>query len=208
MSSETKESPLRQAQTALARTRIAEAARDCFLADGYVPTSMSAIAKRAGVSVQTIYNTVGNKAAVLSAVIDLAAAGPEAPTPVRTFMQERTEAATTLTDMVGVLAEWFSDVHPRLADVFGLIRQAAAVDVEVEALERARASQRIANYALAAAHVRALGGLTNGMDDEEAAALIWSLGHPDTYRFLVGVQQWSHERYRLWLTAGLAAALR
>ncbi len=208
VSSQTKKPGLRQAQTALARMRIAEAARDSFLADGYVATSMNTIARAAGVSVQTIYNTVGNKAAVLSAVVDLVAAGPAAPTSVRTFMQERTQATHTLTDMLGVLAEWFVDVHPRLADVFRLIRQAAAVDPEVAALEHDRASQRLTNYSLAAARVRALGGLTNGLSDEEAAAMIWSLGHPDTYRFLVHDHRWSLERYRLWLAASLAAALQ
>lgn len=208
MSSDLQGQGLRQAQTALARMRIAEAARDCFLADGYVATSMGAIARRAGVSVQTIYNTVGNKAAVLSAVIDLVAAGPQAPTPVRTFMQERTRATHTLTDMLALLADWLVDVHPRLADLFRLIRQAAAIDPDVETLERERAGQRLANYRLAAAHIRSLGGLTNGMTDEDAAAVIWSLGHPDTYRFLVIDHGWSSDRYRTWLTAGLTAALR
>lgn len=207
VSTDTREPSLRQAQTAVARRRIAEAARDSFLADGYVATSMNTIARQAGVSVQTIYNTVGNKAAVLSAVVDLVAAGPEAPIPVPTFMQERSQRARTLADMADVLADWFVDVHPRMGDVFALIRQAAAVDPEVDAVERARAGQRLANYSLAAARVRALGGLTNGMDDEEAAAVIWSLGHPDTYRFLVGDHRWSPERYRRWLSAGLAAAL-
>lgn len=207
MTSDSAEPRLRQAQASLARVRIAEAARDCFLADGYVATSMSGIARRAGVAVQTIYNTIGHKAAVLSAVLDLVAAGPEAPTPVRAFMQERTQATHSLADMLGVLADWFIDVHPRVADVFHLIRQAAAVDPEVEELERDRARQRLANYSLAAARVRALGGLTNGMDNDEAAAVIWSLGHPDTYRFLVGECGWSRERYREWLAGSLAAAL-
>ncbi len=46
------------------------------------------------------------------------------------------------------------------------------------------------------------------MNDEEAAAVIWSIGHPDTYRSLVVDNGWSSERYRTWLAAGLAAALR
>lgn len=107
---------------------------------------------------ERIGNSVGNKAAVLSAVVDLVAAGPQAPTSVRTFMQARTHATHTLTELVALLAEWFADVHPRLADVFRLIRQAAAIDPDVQALELDRAGQRLNNYCLAADQVRALGG--------------------------------------------------
>ena len=73
-------------------------------------------------------------------------------------MQARTHATHTLTELVALLAEWFADVHPRLADVFRLIRQAAAIDPDVQALELDRAGQRLNNYCLAADQVRALGG--------------------------------------------------
>jgi hypothetical protein len=55
--------------------------------------------------------------------------------------------------------------------------------------------------------VRSLGGLTSGLSDEEAAAVIWSIGHPDTYRFLVHDQEWTPERYREWMVTSLTAAL-
>ena len=200
--------PLREARAALTRNRIAEAARDAFLADGYLGTSMTAIATGAGVSVQTIYNVVGNKAAVLSAVLDVVAAGPDAPTPVRAFMDERSRATRTLPELMDLLASWFAEVHPRSADIFHVIRQAAVVDPEVAELEQARASQRLTNYTLAAGHVRARGGLTSGLSDDEAAAVIWSIGHPDVYRFFTRSQGWGLDRYRAWLTTSLSAALR
>ena len=199
---------LRDAQAAVARTQIAEAARQLFLSQGYVSTSMGAIARRAGVAVQTIYNVVGNKVAVLSAVLDLVAAGPNSPTPVAAFMEQRAGATKDLASFVEVLADWFLEVHPRAADLFRLIRQAAAVDADVAAMEQARADQRLRNYTLAAGQVRERGGLTSGLSDEEAAAVIWSVGHPDTYRVLVIERGWSVQRYRAWLATSLAAALR
>lgn len=199
---------LRQSQAALARTQIATAARDLFLGQGYVTTSMTAIARQAGVAVQTVYNVVGNKVAVLSAVLDLVAAGPYSPTPVPEFMAERAGATRDLDGLIDVLADWFAELHPRVGDLFRLIRQAAAIDPEVAALEHARADQRLRNYARAAAQVRERGGLTNGLTDEEAAATIWSLGHPETYRALVIERGWSPARYRTWLTTSLRGALR
>ena len=64
---------LREARSALTRRHIVDAAQTLFLEDGYAGTSIGAIARRAGVSVQTIYNAVGNKAALLSAMLDAAA---------------------------------------------------------------------------------------------------------------------------------------
>ena len=43
---------------------------------------MSAIAAAAGVSVQTIYNTFGSKAALLKAVYDTTLAGDDEPIPM------------------------------------------------------------------------------------------------------------------------------
>ncbi len=199
---------LRDAQAALTRAHIAEAARQLFLARGYVGTPMTAIARRAGVAVQTIYNVVGNKSAVLSAVLDLVAAGPNAPVPVPRFMEQRAAATADFDGIIAVLADWFVEVHPRTTELFGLIRQAAAVDAEVAALENERGAQRLRNYLLAAAQLRERGGLTRGQSDEDAAAAIWALAHPDTYRELVTARGWSAERYRHWLAQSLSAALR
>lgn len=199
---------LREAQTALARAQIAGAARDLFLVHGYVDTSMTAIARQAQVAVQTVYNVVGNKVAVLSAVLDLVAAGPNSPAPVPQFMAERAGAARNPDELIDVLADWFVELHPRVADLFRLIGQAAAIDPEVTAMERARADQRMRNYTLAAAQLRERGGLTNGLTDEEAAATIWSLGHPNAYRTLVIDLGWPSDSYRHWLVTSLQAGLR
>ena len=60
----------RAVQADATRSDVVAAARELFLARGYVRTSLNAVAAQAGVAVQTIYNSVGNKAAVLAAVLD------------------------------------------------------------------------------------------------------------------------------------------
>lgn len=199
---------LRDTLAAATRAQIATAAHALFIEHGYVGTSVGAIAARAGVAVQTIYNTVGNKAAVLSAVLDAVASGQDAPVPVPVFMMERTRLATDLGELVGVLADWFEDVNPRTAPIVSIIRQAAAVDDDAAQLERRRAAQRLSNYHLAAVAIRERGGLRSGMSDDDAAATIWAIGHPNAYQLLVVESGWSDREYRDWVYAALAAALR
>ncbi|MBX3100556.1 MAG: TetR/AcrR family transcriptional regulator [Salinibacterium sp.] len=195
--------PLRDALAATTRAQIVGAAAALFTELGYVSTSIGAIATRAGVAVQTIYNSVGNKAAVLSAVLDVAASGPNAPTPVPTFMAERTQAANDAAEVIAILADWLVEANTRTATIHWIIRQASAVDEDAAELERTRSKQRLHNYGLAAAALRERGGLRNGMTDEQAAATIWSLGHPTAYRSLVIDGGWSIEAYGNWLRGAL-----
>ena len=195
--------PLRHALAATTRTQVVDAAGSLFTELGYVGTSIGAIATRAGVAVQTIYNAVGNKAAVLSAVLDVAASGPNAPTPVPEFMAERTRTAHDAAAVIDILADWLMEANARTAPIHWIIRQAAAVDEDAAELERARSQQRLRNYGLAAAALRERGGL-GAMTDAEAAATIFTLGHPTAYRAFVIDEGWSPDAYRAWLRGALA----
>ncbi|MFF2299108.1 TetR/AcrR family transcriptional regulator [Arthrobacter sp. NPDC058127] len=197
----------RVAQAAATKAAVVEAARQLFLSRGYVATTIGAVAEQAGVAIQTIYNSVGNKAALLSAVVDATAAGPDAPRSVPETMRERTAAAPDAGAVLALLADWFAEVHPRSSQLFSVMRQASAVDAEAAKVERDRAELRLRNYAEAAAALRRRGALTSGMSDEQAAAVIWSVGHPDTYRSLVLDFAWGLDRYRDWVHAALKAAL-
>ena len=197
---------LREARSALTRRHIVDAAQSLFLKDGYAGTSIGAIARRAGVSVQTIYNSVGNKAALLSAMLDAAASGPETPSPPSQFMAERARDADDVAGVIDVLADWFVEVNARTSDVWTVIHQAAAVDGDAAEVDRQRSEQRLRNYGLAAAELGSRGAL-NGMSEDEAAATIWAIGHPSTYSTLVQGVGWSIVAYRRWLGVALRGAL-
>lgn len=186
---------------------IVEAAARLFQESGYQATSMTAIAREAGVAVQTIYNAVGSKRDVLSRVLDFAAAGDEAPRAVPAFMQERTENATDGRAIVAQIVEFWRGALPRTAPVLGIIRQGAALDPEVAALEVQRAEQRLGNYGRAARLLAERGLLRPGLDEDEAAAIIFAVGHPDLYRFLVTDHGWSSDRWVAWVSGTLESAL-
>lgn len=158
-------------------------------------------------ALQTVYNSVGNKAAVLSAVLDAAAAGPNSPEGVLALMRARAARTEDLDSLITVLADWFVEVHFRIGPVLDVISQAAAVDPAVEKLQTDRALQRLERYEEVAAAARARGGLSSGMSDADAAAAIWSLGHPQGYRTLVSDAGWPATAYREWLRRSLSAVL-
>ena len=186
---------------------IVDAAAAAFVRDGYGATTIQRIARDAGVAVQTVYNSVGSKAALLSRVLDAAAAGDRASTPVPVFMREQAEQEPDPRRVIDVLVEFWAGGLARTAPVFAIIRQAAALDPEIAALERRRAEQRLRNYGTAAALLAARGALREGLSIEDAAAAIFAIGHPDAYRFLVADQGWEPERWAAWARIALAGAL-
>ncbi len=199
----------RVVQADATRAEIVAAARELFLARGYVRTSLNAVAELAGVAVQTIYNSIGNKAAVLAAVLDQATAGPGAPRSAAEFMQERTDATGGgVAGLSTLLADWITDVNERSTEILALIQQTAAVYPEVAALERERGERRLAGFERAASVARSRGGLTSGATDRDAAAAIWALGHAQAHRSLVVEGDWSPDEYRQWLARSLHGVLR
>jgi AcrR family transcriptional regulator len=193
------------ARVRASRTAIAAAARDAFLTRGYAATTVADVARAAGCAVQTVYNTVGSKAAVLELVLDEAAMGPEAPLPVRARLSERAAGIDRLEDLLDLLVDWFVEVHPRIGPVLAVIEEAAAHAPEIADLARRRALARLDGYHLAAAELERLGALPRGCSRQEAAVTIWALAHPRVYALVTVELGWSVEDYRHWLRSALAS---
>jgi AcrR family transcriptional regulator len=196
-------------QIAAEETRrvIVETAAELFLERGYNATSIGQIAAEAGVAVQTIYNSIGSKRDVLSRVLDFAAAGERAPVPVPQFMRERAEHELDAIRIIEQLVEFWQGALPRTAPVFRIMREAAAIDPEAASLERERAAQRLRNYEIAARLLDQRGPLRDGVTIDQAAATIFTIGHPETYRALVLDGAWDNRRWAAWARTTLQAAL-
>jgi AcrR family transcriptional regulator len=186
---------------------IVEAASRLFLECGYHATSIGRIASEAGVAVQTIYNAVGSKRDLLSRVLDFAAADERAPVPVPQFMREQAESEPDPRQIIAQLVEFWRRALPRIAPVFRIIREAAAADAEIAVLERDRAAQRLRNYQQAAQLLADRDAMRPGMTIDNAAATIFAIGHPETYRALVLDGDWDDDAWTSWLQATLEAAL-
>jgi AcrR family transcriptional regulator len=188
------------------RRDVLEAAQRLLLLHGYAGTTIPAIASEAGVAVQTIYNTVGGKRAVLGGVVELAVRGPDYPASVSDTIGERIRAEPDARRIVELFVEWLVKVHARTSPIMVVIAEAAALEPEVAELERTLADARLAGYREVAVELARRGGLPRSIELDEAAATIWSLGHPQAYRFL-RARGWADDRYRTWLVDALIRAL-
>jgi len=186
---------------------IVQAATELFLKHGYHATSIVQIAAEAGVAVQTIYNSVGSKRELLSRVLDYAAAGERSPVPVPEFMRKQAEQEPDPHKIIEQLVEFWRGALPRTAPIFRMIREAAAVDPEAATLERTRATQRLRNYEIAAALLEQRAALRDDLSVEQAAAAIFAIGHPETYRSLVLEGTWNERQWAAWARTTLTAAL-
>ncbi|HYM56402.1 MAG TPA: TetR/AcrR family transcriptional regulator [Solirubrobacteraceae bacterium] len=176
---------------------IVEGATRLFGTRGYHATSLGLIASEAGVAVQTIYNSVGSKRDVLSAVLDLAAAGEGAPV----FSEPDPRR------IIARLVEFWRGSLPRTARLLRVVGEAAAADPEGAALERARNGRELRGCADVARLLADRGALRTGLSVDHGAAAIFAIGHPETYRTLVLEGTWEGERWSAWARAALEAAL-
>lgn len=186
---------------------IVEAASRIFIERGYLATTLSGIAREAGVAIQTIYNSIGSKRDVLAKVLDYAAAGEHAPTPAPTFVLAQAEQEPDPRKSLDQLVDFWRDSRPRTAPFYRLLRQAAALDQQAADLERARAEARLHSYRSGAALFAERGGLRAGLPLDDAAAIIHATGHPDLYRFLVIEHNWTADHWATWVRSTLKAAL-
>jgi AcrR family transcriptional regulator len=200
-------SPRRDDQARLTRRHIVDAAHDLFLAHGYTATTIETIARTAGVSVQTVYNSVGNKAAVLAAVYDTALAGDDAPVAIA----ERSTFQAMLSERDGrrFLARYAAHgrelgqpAAPLVATVL-----AEAGNPDVRALAATSEQQRAHGTAVVARHVAERFGLAPGLTIDEAADILWALTAPETMIRFVHQRGWTWERYETWLARAMADAV-
>src|ERR1700749_1105878 len=120
---------LRQGQTALTQQRSLAAATELFLADGYVATTLEAVARRARVAARTVYVRFGTKAALFKRVIDVAVVGDTEPGDGlgRKWMIEAMTAPTLAGRIAGGAAVG-RQIMERTGALFVVAQQAAAVE--------------------------------------------------------------------------------
>ncbi len=200
---------LRAEQTALTRRRILDAAGRLFVERGYLGTTLGAVARAAGVSVQTVYNVVGGKAALLKAVYDVTLAGDDEPVPMarRPAFRAVGDAPTARACLVAY-AHLGRELSERLLPlVTVLLAQAAAGDADLTAFVATIEGERAIGTGHVAAHVAERFGLRDGLDVDGAADVLWALTAPDLADRLVVRRGWGWDRFEGWLGTAMGDAL-
>lgn len=194
-------SPRRAEQAAATRHAILAAAGELFVTAGYGATTIAEIAKAAGVSVDTVYATVGRKPALLRQLVESAISGTDQAVPAeqRDYVI-RIRAAPSARDKISLYARSITGIQQRLAPVFLALRDAATGDRECAELWVEIAQRRAANMRTFAADLRATGELRSDLTDDQVADIIWSMNAAEYWVLLVRERSWTPEQFAGWLT--------
>jgi AcrR family transcriptional regulator len=194
------DSSSRKEAAGLTRQTIVAAARSVFLDKGYAAATMPAIAKTAGVALDTVYATVGKKAALFRLLVEMAISGSEGEVPVEEREYVRAiRAETDAAEKLRIYAAALRSIQQRFAPLFRVLQGAAPLDPELAALWQSIAQRRAKNMRLFAADLAATGRLRPHLSIAKAADIIWSMNAPEFYLLLVEERRWSPREFEDWL---------
>jgi AcrR family transcriptional regulator len=191
---------LRQAQIAQTEQRILAAATELFLADGYVATTLEAVAKRAQVGARTVYLRFGTKAALFKRVVDVAVVGDTEPVDVlgRDWMQA-TLTAPTAAERITASAGVSRQIMERTGALFAVAQQAAAVEPLIAAQWQQGREQTRYAHAVFWTRMADDGLLDPGLNLQWLIDTSTILASAETYLLITRLMGWDLDAYQDWL---------
>jgi AcrR family transcriptional regulator len=200
--------PRREAKAKATRAAVIAAASQLFVEQGYLGTTIEAVAHLAGVSRATVFNSVGGKLQLLRAAYDVATVGDDEPVA----LPQRPQARAVMDEpeahrAVEMYATMVTGVSQRVVGIYEAFRAAAGADpqargeweeIQHERLGGARGFLRILSDK---------GPLQTGLDENHAGDVVWTLIDASLYRRLVIERAWTPEQFRQWLAQRLRQEL-
>jgi AcrR family transcriptional regulator len=193
-------SPRREEQAEATRTAILDTAERLFVEDGYVATSMAAIAKEAGVALKTVYLAFETKGGLLRALWHRKLRGGRESVPVgeqEWFLEVLKEPDPA--KVLRLNARNSRAVKTRIAPLGEVLLTAAPADPDVDALSERIWSEFYENQLEVVKALHRRKALKKGLGTKRAADILWTLNHPRTYVLLVYERGWTAEQYERWL---------
>ncbi len=195
-------SAARSEQAELTKTRILDAAKQRFGADGYDKTTIDSIATQANVSAPTVYAAFKSKEGILLAFMQATLFGPH--------YQLLVEKAHSIVDPVEALA-MAATITRTIYDTdqaeIALIRGASVLSPELKELELQGERQRYARQAFIIRQLAEAAFLPDGMEVAHARDILWSLTSRELYHKFVMERGWSSAEYEQWLRSTLLQTL-
>jgi AcrR family transcriptional regulator len=192
------DSTWRQEQARETRLRIIHAAHDLFLSQGYGRTTITDIARAAGVAVETVYAAFRNKHTLLRQVWYVSIRGDEEE--IRLWDRPEIRAVIAEPDLAKrfraqavVLTAVFRRITPLLLMLQGAVASQPAAAAMLAEFDERRLDAA-AKYARAAA---ATGQLA--VSEDECRDVLWATLDGAQWHRLVAERGWSDERFASWL---------
>jgi AcrR family transcriptional regulator len=196
----------RRVQARRNRETVLDAAKRQFLDDGYAGTTVAAIAREAGVSVETIYKAFGGKSGLVRAIYERGLIG-RGPIPA---YQRSDEMRARETDPRTIMREWgvlTTEVAAEVTPIRLLMRSAAATDPEMAALLNDSDDERLERMHHHARFLHQRGYLRDSVTVSEATDVLWTCSSMELYELLVLKRGWPDHRFAQFVAEFMIAAL-
>ena len=192
----------REIAAADTRREILQAARRLFAEHGYPGTSVQQIADEAGVALQTIYSSVGNKAALVLALNDLLDEEADVATLGQALMAE-----TRPRQLLAKAVHLTRQMNERCGDVIRALLSAESAEPDVAAAVADGMRRHSAGGRGVAEKLAHAGALKAGVTAEQAATAFSMMTSPHSWRQLTADSGWSYDEAEAWLTTSLGQLL-
>jgi len=188
-------SPRRAMQAQQTRVAVLGACRALFGERGWAATGVRDIANEAGVSVETVYATLGGKVALLTAALDGAVAGDDEPIPLSERPVFDAMGEGDFGTRVAAAAALITDIHVRTIGLQRALREGAGGEPALAELLATQEENRRASTGQGMALV-----LRRPIGDRERD-LFWAQTCPEVFDALVNRSGWSVEQYAVWVAS-------
>jgi AcrR family transcriptional regulator len=195
------DSTRRRQMAARTRAEVLSAASDLFVERGWSGTSIRDVARGAGVSVETVYASVGTKAELLKTAVEISVVGDDEPIPLAERPEFRALGEGDLAERVQALGRLMALLNPRTAKLHRVLQHAALSEPAlaellglVMAQERESTRQGIVTL------------IGREGTDREIAGLQAVLSN-DVYLLLTEHSGWDLETYQHWVADAVVRLL-
>lgn len=174
------DSRLRRHQADQTRLTVLRAARDLFVRQGYAATSVADVARRAKVSVDTVYASIGPKPQLLLAAYDMLLSSSDEPIPAeqRDYVLA-IRAAPSAQEKIRLYAAALAERLPQTVPLVLALAEAGRRDPACRRQYESINDRRRSNMRLFAADLRSTGQLRPELTDDQVADLVWSMNSPE-----------------------------
>jgi len=193
---------LRQRQAQLTRDEILRAARRLFAERGYTRTSVRDIAEAAGVSAQTVYDSIGSKQALVAKLNDLIDAEAGIPAIARAAAQSGDPL-----QVAGLSAKVARAILEHCGDILHAVVTGAAAEPDLQVVLEEGRRRHVAGARSAVALLQELGALNPAVDPEAAVDTLSAISDAQFALLLHQDYGWSLDRVETWIATTSRALL-
>lgn len=197
----------RKDRAAATRLRIVEAAASRFAEQGYAGTTMEAVARTAGVAVQTVYFVFHTKPELLVETMTVLAWGPDPRSDVSRQWVRDAYAALDAGRRLAIAVDAGAEIYRRVAPMFAAFIAAASADPDVRTAWERITAERRAGLARLVTVMAERGELAARVSPSDATDILIALHRQELFLAFTKDCGWTVERYKAWLFATLCRQL-